>query len=829
MTQKTSPANRQKLKQRGVSLAVSSAVLLGTMGAMALPSHAAPVNEPADSKTVAPAPAAALESDDFKKIFTALTSSEQNLTASGELGVTEGVVIVNGKLNVPAEAKAGDSIRLTLSENFVFRTFQGLEIRDADKTLIATATATSSRLTITFADAVENLENVSGDFNFTVRGVHLFEQVNTGTLNLIAPDGTKLGPNSDHKMQAQAPNRNGMLLGTEIAKGNEIAIVGMPQYSPRDKNKGQIDPKTVKFTVETQERDAVVSNDYNWRYRFIDADGILMSTGDDGISPTGSANHKKINNNRVELTLPANTKVPAGAVGVRLYAQFVVGKASSDYHMAYKLEAMGDTPIDTFNNLPANTDPERDNVYRSLIKSAKLDGVAEGVLRPSRTTLDKKVTSDPSRILVGDVVTYTITTKNEEAGRAALGIVTTDTLPKDVEFVSATGKPSVEGRKITWPAVDIAGGEKVVRTVKVKVLSETADLFKNIVTNKGENTCFDGDGNSVCTDDAEAKVSRPGIKLDKKVAEVQDTNKNDFLGDAGDTILYGFTITNTGNTTEKSAVLTDELLGLQGYECLIEPLTAGAVIDCVENENGDFSYIISEEDGKAGSVHNVATITIPNAEDEDGIVEEAFDPDFEFTKSVKEVQDTNANGVVGDEGDTISWGLEVKNTGNATLESVLVTDALLGVEDEECLAEPLVPAAEGEESSVACEGEFTKVITAEDAKDGKVVNVATATSPGVDPKESSTETPTVLPPEKPVVEETPAPEEPVVEETPAPEKPAEPETEDVKINSGLGAGQGNPAGLFVGGGILLAAFGGFGGFGAWWAKRRKAAQANDQL
>lgn len=722
-----------KRAKSAVPAAAGALAFAAVLGSMPTAAFAADEAAPATAADAVATPAAAIVDADFAAMFTDITSIEQNVRPDGMLDVTQGVVVVGGNLVIPATAKGGDTVALTLDNGFSFRTFQNLEIKDSAGTLLATASATVSKLTITFAPAVDNLQNVSGMFNVTIRGQHLTNEDNTQVLNLIAPDGTKLGPNTTHTMYRQLPNASGLLMSTGIVNGTEIGVGVHPQYSPQSTKYGVIDPSTVKFTVTAQERDAVVNEDFNFTYRWIDENGQLFGQNIPGVVV------KKVDNQTMELTLPAGIDVPDNAYGVRINGNYVVGKASSDYHFAMKMEAQGRTLYDTKNNIPENKDEDRDDQFRWTITSAKLDGVAEGELRPSKTSITKEITSDASRILVGDTVSYKIVTTNEEATRLALGIVTTDTLPADVEFVKADGGAKAANGKIVWPAVDIAGGESVTHTVDVKVLDATADLFTNKVANVGENTCFVGDTTgSICAADAAAKLVRPGVELDKKVVEVQDTNEDGYTGNAGDTIVYGFEVTNTGNTAEKSVKLTDELLGLSDYEVLTEPLAAGKSVTAAEQQPGDFSHVITEDEAQAGNVHNAATVTIPDGEDTDEVDQPTGAPAIDLTKEVAEVADTNNNGVVGDPGDVISWTMSIENTGNVALDELTLTDELLGVDAADCLEDGTVLEVG---DTVTCKGEFTYEITKADADAGKVVNVATATTPGAE-SEDSTETST---------------------------------------------------------------------------------------
>lgn len=100
-------------------------------------------------------------------------------------------------------------------------------------------------------------------------------------------------------------------------------------------------------------------------------------------------------------------------------------------------------------------------------------------------------------------------------------------------------------------------------------------------------------------------------------------------------------------------------------------------------------------------------------------------------------QDTNGNGLVGDPGDTIVYEIEVSNLGATTEPSILLDDALLGVDDAECLTAPLAPT-----QSAVCIGTFEHVITAADAAAGSVTNVVEARVPGLDPVDDDDVQPT---------------------------------------------------------------------------------------
>jgi uncharacterized repeat protein (TIGR01451 family) len=115
---------------------------------------------------------------------------------------------------------------------------------------------------------------------------------------------------------------------------------------------------------------------------------------------------------------------------------------------------------------------------------------AAGVAAPSTGSADLKVTKTdgPDPVSLGATLTYTIQVENL-GPNAATGVVVTDSLPKEVDFVSATstqGKCTAKGKKVTCalgtmpaPTIDYGGPPTVTITViprKVGTISNTASV-----------------------------------------------------------------------------------------------------------------------------------------------------------------------------------------------------------------------------------------------------------------------------------------------------------------------------------------------------------------
>jgi uncharacterized repeat protein (TIGR01451 family) len=242
------------------------------------------------------------------------------------------------------------------------------------------------------------------------------------------------------------------------------------------------------------------------------------------------------------------------------------------------------------------------------------------------------------------------------------------------------------------------------------------------------------------------------LELVKSVASVTDEDNNGL--DAGDTILYAFTVTNTGTTTLHEVVVTDDKIDVSGDP--IATMLPGAV----DRTTFTGTYVITNADIVGGGVENTATVTgldpagdpvtdtsdagtAPNGAlviDPDGVetpnplgefdndpqdpTEDPTtytlvpDPRISLIKSVDNVEDVDDNGV--DAGDIVHYTFTVRNEGNLPLTDVRVTDPLVEVSGG-----PLASLAVGASDSSTFTATYE--ITDADIMAGGVENTATAT------------------------------------------------------------------------------------------------------
>lgn len=256
----------------------------------------------------------------------------------------------------------------------------------------------------------------------------------------------------------------------------------------------------------------------------------------------------------------------------------------------------------------------------------------------------------------------------------------------------------------------------------------------------------------------------PGLALDKSHT-YEDTNK-DGKPNAGDTVVYQFKVTNTGQTPLNTLNLVDDKLASLGIKWSYPAGFSGTLAPGESVTATAAPYIITAADEWAGEIHNVATVTAvnpwnpeknpPKQTDTDDQPVVGPPPAIDLVKTVKEIVDVNKNGIT-DKGDTVVYGFKGSNTGTVPLTDVTLTDDMLskiapkGIEitPESGFNGTLAPGA----STTWTSGSYT--LTQADVDHGLVHNTATLTGIGVDKGKTpvtDTDEADVTPDQKPAID-----------------------------------------------------------------------------
>ena len=351
-------------------------------------------------------------------------------------------------------------------------------------------------------------------------------------------------------------------------------------------------------------------------------------------------------------------------------------------------------------------------------------------------------TANPSRVTAaGQTITYAFSVTN--TGETTLtGVNVADTA------FSGSGTPPV----VTCPVNTLAPGASTTCTATYTVTQ--ADIDAGAIIDTAIATGTPPTGPPVTSGPSTATVTAtpvPGLAL-LKTAEPSTVTA------AGQTVVYHYRVTNTGNTTLTGVSAADIAFSGSGtppvVTCPVTTLAPGESTTCTG------AYVITQADADAGSVVDTATAsgTPPTG------------PPVTSSPSTATVTIVSLSSLallktaqpptVTAAGQTVVYHYRVTNTGNTTLTGVSVTDtAFSGTGTPPLVTCPVTTLAPG--ANTTCTGPYD--VTQADIDAGSVVDTATASG---------------TPPSGPVV--TSNPSTATVTATPAPGvtvlKTAEPST-----------------------------------------------------
>ena len=259
---------------------------------------------------------------------------------------------------------------------------------------------------------------------------------------------------------------------------------------------------------------------------------------------------------------------------------------------------------------------------------------------------------------------------------------------------------------VTCPVTQLAPGAATTCTATYTLKQSDVDAGK--VVNTAGASANPPSGAAVSATDSVTTLipSAPKVTLKKAAGAPTGTT-------AGSTVPYTFLVTNTGNVTLTSVVVTDARVGT--VTCPATTLAPSASTTCAA------TYALTQADVDAGHVVNSASVS---ANPPSGAAATATDTVTLPIPSLPAIAvDKQAGTATGNTaGSTIPYTFLVANTGNVTLHAVSVSDLKVGTVS--CPVATLAPKA-----STTCTATYT--LTQVDVDSGHVANTATAsgTSP----------------------------------------------------------------------------------------------------
>ncbi|YCN58278.1 isopeptide-forming domain-containing fimbrial protein [Rhodococcus erythropolis] len=329
---------------------------------------------------------------------------------------------------------------------------------------------------------------------------------------------------------------------------------------------------------------------------------------------------------------------------------------------------------------------------------------------PGFTVAKTAVPATGSTVQAGDTITYTVTGAN--TGKTALtpatikddlsavlnnAAVVPGSLKATVDGAPATA-PTLSGSTLSWSA-DLQAGKSVVLTYQVKVNDGVA--AGTVLNNKVTGIAKPPTGPEITPPTVETNHSVPGFKLEKTADPISGSTVQ-----AGESIKYTVTGTNTGKTKLDPVKINDDLGAVLNNAAVVpgslkatvdgapaaDPTLSGTTLSWTgfleAGKSVVLTYEVKVNDGvAAGTVlNNKVTgtakpptgpeITPPSVETNHSV------PGFTVAKTADPAPGTGVNA-----GQTITYTVTGANTGNTTLDPVVLTDDLSKVLDNAALVD----------------------------------------------------------------------------------------------------------------------------------------------
>ncbi len=253
-------------------------------------------------------------------------------------------------------------------------------------------------------------------------------------------------------------------------------------------------------------------------------------------------------------------------------------------------------------------------------------------------------------------------------------------------------------------------GQSMTITFQVDVDDPLAggitELTNTVFVNSAQQPTF-------ATDSVTDPVAFPDVTLTKSLLSNAD---EDGSGDVSvnDTLTYQFVAVNSGDTALTDVTITDPLGGLSALSCTpAQPasLAIGESLTCTA------TYVVTQADVNTGQIDNTATVDAldPGGNPVNDTDDETVPINRIATITIVKSLQTPLAGI--GVGDPLDYDFVVTNTGNVDLDTIVVTDPLVGG-TVTCPQNTLAPA-----ESMTCSASYT--VTQTDVDAGQIANTAT--------------------------------------------------------------------------------------------------------
>ncbi len=574
---------------------------------------------------------------------------------------TEDLVIVNSEINLTKQDSAPldgsyDTVGELITYNFVVANTGSSVLSNITITDSNIDTGSLSPATVTTL-AVGASANFTATHTITQADIEAGQVVNTATAQADLANGSTITDASDDPDDPTTAADDPTITPIEQLGGLVLEKIAQPAPD------GLYDALGEVIVYEL-----TVTNTGNVSLNNIVITDPNADTG--SISPSSVAN------------LPVGTSVVFTAEHTIVQADFDNGTVTNKAQVSGTEPTEGTTITDTSDD-PTTPAPE--------------DSTVVGIPQEGQLSVTKVAAppADGAYDTVGEVISYTIVATS--VGNVTLtDINVVDPNADTITLDSTTGTDDgldniVDSMEPNETATFIATHSLTQEDLDAVQVTNVATVGSQDTVGGSVTDLSDDPNDPTSTTEDPTVVSLfelPGMEL-SKASDLDDGG--DGL-QAGDTIDYTFTLTNTGNVSLSNVVVNDPQLGGDLTGPAGGDSDGDGELDVTETWTYNASYTLDQDDIDAGSITNTAT-TVADSPGGTGAGDTSDDPDDPTTTTddptvtqlpespameLSKASDLDDGGDGLQAGDTIDYTFTLTNTGNVSLSNVVVNDPQLG-------------------------------------------------------------------------------------------------------------------------------------------------------